>query len=98
MAAEKKAAEQAAAEKTGHPIGSKRCWISSNSDIAAGELGEVLGVTDAGLIRMKFAKGTWTFLKDNLLSKETWKLKVWWCGLILGSALLNFMFPVPCAL
>jgi len=69
----------AAAEKAGHPIGSKRCWISSNSDIAAGELGEVLGVTDAGLItliRMKFAKGTWGIDKDDLLTKEKWDLKV----------------------
>ena len=98
MAAEKKAAEQAAAEKAGHPIGSKRCLNSSNRDIVAGELGEVLGVFDAGRIRVKFAKGTWAFLKVDLLTKEKWDLKVWWCGLILGLALLYFVFTVPCAL
>jgi hypothetical protein len=67
------AQERAACKEAGHPLGSRRCWTSSNGDVCeAGELGEVVGISADGQLRVKFRKGTWLFTKEQLVTAEAW--------------------------
>jgi hypothetical protein len=38
----------------------------------AGEVGEVVGISADGQLRVKFSKGTWLFTKEKLLTREAW--------------------------
>jgi hypothetical protein len=38
----------------------------------AGELGEVVGISADGQLRVKFSKGTWLFTKEQLITREAW--------------------------
>ena len=60
------------AARLGHPIGSERCLAGSNGDIAAGEVGTVVGLsaTEKGKIVVEFGKNSWVFSSDQLISVE----------------------------
>ena len=67
-----RAAEEQECARLGHPIGSQRCWTGSNGDIAAGEVGTVVGLaaTEKGKIVVEFGKGSWMFSSDQLISVD----------------------------
>ena len=52
-----------------HPIGSERCWTSSDGDIIAGEVGTVVGLSaEKDKIVVEFKKGPRQFLTDELIT------------------------------
>ena len=54
-----------------HPIGSERCWTSSDGDIAAGEVGTVVGLSaEKDKFVVEFRKGPRQFLTDELITVE----------------------------
>jgi hypothetical protein len=64
----------------GHPLGSRRCCTSSNGDMCeAGEVGEVVGISADGQLRVQFSKGTWLFPKEQLVTAEAWSAAVRTC-------------------
>ena len=66
-----RAAEEQECARLGHPIGSQRCWTGSNGDIAAGEVGTVVGLsTEKDKIVVEFKKGPRQFLTDELITVE----------------------------
>ena len=85
--------ESAACAAAGHPMGSRRCWTSSNGDVCeAGEVGEVVGISADGQLRVKFRKGTWLFTKEQLVTAEAWAAAVRTCTK--HTAALKFVVPV----
>jgi hypothetical protein len=66
--------ESEACAAAGHPMGIWRCSTSANGEIAAGELGEVVGMSADGQLRVKFSKGTHLFLKEQLVTAEAFQL------------------------
>ena len=81
-AAEDKAKQEAEVRRVvedcaliGCPLGSKWCWTSSNDDIAAGEVGTVVGIEleNDKRVMVKFSKGNWFISKDYLITYEVWQ-------------------------
>ena len=68
-----------ACAKAGCPMGSKWCWISSDDDIAAGEVGEVVGYShEHKQVLVKFGRSghrevTWRLAPDQLTTPEAWR-------------------------
>ena len=54
-----------ACKEAGRPMGSQWCWISSDGDIAAGEVGTVVGIEleNDKRVLVKFSKGNWPIPK-----------------------------------
>jgi hypothetical protein len=61
-------------KEAGHPRASKVCWTSANGDdvCAAGEAGEVVGVSADGQLKVKFSKGTELLPKEQLVTPAAW--------------------------
>jgi hypothetical protein len=58
----------------GRPMGSTWCLKSSNDDIAAGEVGTVVGFLHGqGKVQVKFRSATEYFDPDQLIPLEAWK-------------------------
>jgi uncharacterized membrane protein YqiK len=81
QAAEAKAKEEAeftrvaeACAAMGRPMGSSWCWTLSNDDIAAGEVGTVVGILqEQGKVVVKFSKVTWPMAPDQLVAFEAFQ-------------------------
>jgi len=50
--------------------GQKVRWMSHDDDIVEGEVGDVVGGRTNGQVRVKFAKGTWSFSGKELLNPD----------------------------
>jgi hypothetical protein len=82
-----------ACKEAGHPLSSRRCSTSSNGQMCeAGEVGEVVGISADGQLRVKFSKGTWLFTKEQLVAAEAWLAAVRTCTT--HTAALKFVVSV----
>ena len=58
----------------GRPMGSTWCLKSSNDDIAAGEVGTVVGFLHGqGKVEVKFSQVTWPLAPDQLMTLQEWQ-------------------------
>jgi len=56
------------------PMGSTWCWTSSNDNIAAGDVGTVVGILHGhGKVEVKFSQVTWPLAPDQLIPPEEWQ-------------------------
>jgi hypothetical protein len=66
-----------ACDAIGRPMGSTWCWTLSNDDIAAGEVGTVVGFLHGqGKVQVKFSKVTWPFAPDQLITVVAWQKRI----------------------